>query len=485
MAPAAASVVLFRVAVAASQGRKEALFRQRKRILKYLVHGFLKQEGYLASAEAFRSEAALTSEYELCDNMDLEIILQDFCSYYMMRFNKQPQFCRQVAEPQPLPSMRPPTRAARPPPPEPEVNEDPDLPATFTVTKLFKDIPEDINSIPALERKPLSGFIANMSPDKKQLVDLLYQDIIRPAGVSWDDVKGLEDAKRILIESVVYPVRHPAVFTGLLEPWRGALLHGPPGSGKTLLARALASESRCTFFNVACSTLVNKWRGESEKIVQVLFEMAFYYSPSIIFMDEVETLVSERSGPGEHEASRRLKSQLLTELDGVRDRDGLVFLLANSNMPWEIDTAMLRRLEKRIYVPLPDAKARAALFEMYLNVRTVEIYPKVNFQELAAKTDGYSGSEIKLVCKEALMANELAAKTDGYSGSEIKLVCKEALMANVRKMLPNMVSRSQSGRKERLDVSDILASHRQAKAGVKRSAKKHIEWLLNFRNYIF
>ncbi|XP_013173824.1 PREDICTED: katanin p60 ATPase-containing subunit A-like 2 isoform X1 [Papilio xuthus] len=431
---------------------KEALFRQRKRILKYLVHGFLKQEGYLASAEAFRSEAALTNEYELCDNMDLEIILQDFCSYYMMRFNKQPQFCRQVAEPRPLLPTRPPTRAARPPPPEPEVNEDPDLPATFTVTKLFKDIPpEDLNSISAIERKPLSGFVANMSLDKKQLVDMLYQDIIRPSGVSWDDVKGLEEAKRILIESVVYPVRHPAVFTGLLEPWRGALLHGPPGAGKTLLARALAAESRCTFFNVACSTLVNKWRGESEKIVQVLFEMAFYYSPSIIFMDEVETLMSERSGPGEHEASRRLKSQLLTELDGVRDRDGLVFLLANSNMPWEIDTAMLRRLEKRIYIPLPDEKARAALFETYLNVRTVEVYPKVNFQELAAKTEG-------------------------YSGSEIKLVCKEALMANVRKMLPNMVARSQSGRKERLDVSDILAAIDKTKPVSKDLAKRHIEW---------
>ncbi|KAJ0175328.1 hypothetical protein K1T71_009469 [Dendrolimus kikuchii] len=432
---------------------KEALFRARKRILKYLVSSYLKQEGYFHTADTFASEASLTGDYEICDNIDLDIILQDYCSYYLMRFNKQPQFCRKVEERQQ--PKRPVTRKERHrPEPVGMVCEktNADLPSTFTITKLLKDDTNLHNSIPAIERKPLSAFLTNLSSEKKQLVELLYQDIVRPSKVSWSDIKGLSAAKSLLMESVVYPVRYPEVFTGLLEPWRGVLLHGPPGTGKTMLAKAVANESCCTFFNVSCSTIVNKWRGESEKIINVLFEMATYYSPSIIFIDEVETLASDRSASGEHEASRRMKAQLLTELDGISDREGIVFLLANSNMPWELDPAMLRRLEKRIYIPLPDFKTRTELFEKLLNVDNIELYPKINFQELASKTDG-------------------------YSGSDIKLVCKEALMSTVRKLLPDMGGKGiQPNRKDRLALSDILTAIEKTKPVSKNLTQKHEEW---------
>ncbi|XP_061306514.1 katanin p60 ATPase-containing subunit A-like 2 isoform X12 [Pezoporus flaviventris] len=257
--------------------------------------------------------------------------------------------------------------------------------------------------------KPLSAFIG-MTGEMRELATVVSKDIyLHNPNVKWDDIIGLDAAKRLVKEAVVYPIRYPQLFTGILSPWKGLLLYGPPGTGKTLLAKAVATECNTTFFNISASTIVSKWRGDSEKLVRVLFELARYHAPSTIFLDELESVMSQRgTAPGgEHEGSRRMKTELLVQMDGLARSDDLVFVLAASNLPWELDSAMLRRLEKRILVDLPSKEARQVMIQHWLpavsNSGGVELRTDLDYSLLGQETDGYSGSDIKLVCKEAAM----------------------------------------------------------------------------------
>ncbi|XP_075303169.1 katanin p60 ATPase-containing subunit A-like 2 isoform X2 [Opisthocomus hoazin] len=257
--------------------------------------------------------------------------------------------------------------------------------------------------------KPLSAFVG-MTGEMRELATVVSKDIyLRNPNVKWDDVIGLDAAKRLVKEAVVYPIRYPQLFTGILSPWKGLLLYGPPGTGKTLLAKAVATECNTTFFNISASTIVSKWRGDSEKLVRVLFELARYHAPSTIFLDELESVMSQRgtASGGEHEGSRRMKTELLVQMDGLARSDDLVFVLAASNLPWELDSAMLRRLEKRILVDLPSQEARRVMIQHWLpplsNSGGVELRTDLDYGVLGQETDGYSGSDIKLVCKEAAM----------------------------------------------------------------------------------
>ncbi|KAM1266753.1 hypothetical protein ACFX2J_036291 [Malus domestica] len=241
------------------------------------------------------------------------------------------------------------------------------------------------------------------SAEMRSLGESLCRDIVRGSpDVKWESIKGLENAKRLLKEAVVMPIKYPKYFTGLLTPWKGILLFGPPGTGKTMLAKAVATECKTTFFNISASSVVSKWRGDSEKLVKVLFELARHHAPSTIFIDEIDAIISQRGeGRSEHEASRRLKTELLIQMDGLTKTSELVFVLAATNLPWELDAAMLRRLEKRILVPLPEPEARRAMFEELLPAQPDE--EKLPYDLLVDRTEGYSGSDIRLVCKEAAM----------------------------------------------------------------------------------
>jgi len=219
--------------------------------------------------------------------------------------------------------------------------------------------------------------------------------------IKWDDVAGLEAAKDALKEAVILPVKFPQLFTGNRRPWKGILLYGPPGTGKSFLAKAVATEADATFFSVSSSDLVSKWQGESERLVRNLFEMAREERRAIIFIDEVDSLCGSRS-EGENDSARRIKTEFLVQMQGVGHDSNSILVLGATNVPWELDPAIRRRFEKRIYIPLPEVEARAHMIRSNLGDTPHSLHDD-NFDELAQRTDGYSGSDISVVVREAMM----------------------------------------------------------------------------------
>uniref|UniRef100_A0A8C6P1T8 Fidgetin-like protein 1 n=1 Tax=Nothobranchius furzeri TaxID=105023 RepID=A0A8C6P1T8_NOTFU len=289
-----------------------------------------------------------------------------------------------------------------------------------------------------------------------KLASLILNEIVdRGASVSFEDIAGQDLAKQALQEIVILPSLRPELFTGLRAPARGLLLFGPPGNGKTMLAKAVAAESNATFFNISAASLTSKYVGEGEKLVRALFAVARELQPSVIFIDEVDSLLCERR-EGEHDASRRLKTEFLIEFDGVQSGgDDRVLVMGATNRPQELDEAVLRRFAKRVYVALPDEKTRLTLMTNLLGKH------------------GNPLSSSELSC--------LAKATAGYSGSDLTSLAKDAALGPIRELGPNQVRNMSASEMRNIKMKDFEDSLKRIKPTVSPSTlNMYSKWNKDF-----
>ncbi|XP_030355250.1 spastin isoform X6 [Strigops habroptila] len=288
------------------------------------------------------------------------------------------------------------------------------------------------------------------------LANLILNEIVDSGpAVKFDDIAGQELAKQALQEIVILPSLRPELFTGLRAPARGLLLFGPPGNGKTMLAKAVAAESNATFFNISAASLTSKYVGEGEKLVRALFAVARELQPSIIFIDEVDSLLCERR-EGEHDASRRLKTEFLIEFDGVQcSGEDRILVMGATNRPQELDDAVLRRFTKRVYVSLPNEETRLILLKNLLSKQGSPLTQK----ELA----------------------QLARMTDGYSGSDLTALAKDAALGPIRELKPEQVKNMSASEMRNIKLSDFTESLKKIKRSLSpRTLEAYIRWNKDF-----
>ena len=428
-----------------AKDEEERTKSRRRRSVLVMILQYLSEAGYTRSLEALAQESSITlRQFSPADNIDLTGIFTQFEEFYEIKFGRRPKFyaAPPIQNQSNVMEMGVPHGAAPPnsrrrqsnttvparnssqinglAPPE-LVPSSPDAPAgSMQIGGKAIELQKRRDEVTTSAEEDLSLLFhgrSGLPPPPKyptqelnELAAAVHRDILDASPkMRFSDIAELDAAKQLLQEAVVMPLKYPQLFQGLGRPWQGILLYGPPGTGKTMLAKAVATECRTAFFNISTATIVSKWRGDSEKLVRMLFDLAVHYAPATIFLDELDAVMSARGGADggtEHEASRRMKTEFLVQMDGMMSRsNGRVFVLAASNLPWELDPAVLRRFEKRLYVPLPGITARQQMLSHHLRpyVKTGVQNQDAIFASVAARTEGFSGADIEILCREATM----------------------------------------------------------------------------------
>uniref|UniRef100_A0A667W7L9 microtubule-severing ATPase n=1 Tax=Myripristis murdjan TaxID=586833 RepID=A0A667W7L9_9TELE len=329
--------------------------------------------------------------------------------------------------------------AARPPAPSSKVGSDQIHPANRLCTSSPTSTPQ--------KKKELK----NLRNVDSKLASLILNEIVDSGSlVRFEDVAGQDLAKQALQEIVILPALRPELFTGLRAPARGLLLFGPPGNGKTMLAKAVATESNATFFNISAASLTSKYVGEGEKLVRALFSVARELQPSIIFIDEVDSLLCERR-EGEHDASRRLKTEFLIEFDGVQSGgDDRVLVMGATNRPQELDEAVLRSVQCS-WVSSPPGGTRFKLLKNLL---------------------GKHGNP--LTHREL---SQLARMTEGYSGSDLTSLAKDASLGPIRELRPEQVRNMAASEVRNIRFGDFVESLKKIKRSVgPQTLELYVRW---------
>ena len=241
-----------------------------------------------------------------------------------------------------------------------------------------------------------------------KLVESIENDIVdRSPKIKWADIAGLQFTKKVIYEMILWPIMRPDIFKGLRAPPKGLLLFGPPGTGKRMIGKVIASESNSTFFFISPSSLPSELIGEGEKMIKALFTIARIKQPSVIFIDEIDSLFPARSDK-EDESSRRIKVEFLVQLDGAKTTgEERILVIGSTNKPHELDEAVRRRLQKRLYIPLPNSDSRRELIKTIIERETAKgnkfDLSTEELEKIVELTKGFSGADIKGLCLEAAM----------------------------------------------------------------------------------
>lgn len=261
--------------------------------------------------------------------------------------------------------------------------------------------------------------------------------------LKFSDVAGLEDVKQDIKLKMIYPFEHPELAEKFgIRPGGGVLMYGPPGTGKTMLAKATAGEIDATFFLISAADMLSKWVGEAEQNIKKLFEAAADEPRSIIFIDEIESLVPARRDEGGSSVMQRVVPQILQGVEGFDRKNGrAVLLMGATNVPWQLDPAMMRpgRFDEKIYIPLPDAAARRKLLEIYLGKRPLD--PNISLDQLVDKVEGYSGADIKYICDRAAVIPFLSSVATGTDGTITMEIIEEVIKEAPRSVTKEVIKR--------------------------------------------